>query len=195
MGEYKNIFNQVQVQGPIEWGVDNDSNMSSERTESAGFNTWLGWFGNAQLGTLFPPEKDATGNTSTYYNASDYDSITFQEKRGSTPSTITSSTIATLDYSLADTVTFKRPPGNVTLNITNISDTEGVTAHIKVFILQSANSANTGIVGNITFNGNSVQQFNYSGANTATLTANTLNTFDIKAVYLDNYWEATCIVG
>ena len=53
MGEYKNIFNQVQVQGPIEWGVDNDSNMSSERTERAGFNTWLGWFGNAQLGPIY----------------------------------------------------------------------------------------------------------------------------------------------
>ena len=53
MGEYKNIFNQVQVQGPIEWGVDNDSNMSSERTERAGYNTWLGWFGNAQLGPIY----------------------------------------------------------------------------------------------------------------------------------------------
>ena len=53
MGEYKNIFNQVQVQGPIEWGVDNDRNMSSERTERARFNTWLGWFGNAQLGPIY----------------------------------------------------------------------------------------------------------------------------------------------
>ena len=53
MGEYKNIFNQVQVQGPIEWGVDNDKNMSSERTERARFNTWLGWFGNAQLGPIY----------------------------------------------------------------------------------------------------------------------------------------------
>ena len=53
MGEYKNIFNQVQVQGPIEWGVDNDRNMASERTERAGFNTWLGWFGNAQLGPIY----------------------------------------------------------------------------------------------------------------------------------------------
>jgi len=53
MGEYKNIFNQVQVQGPIEWGVDNDRNMSSERTERASFNTWLGWFGNAQLGPIY----------------------------------------------------------------------------------------------------------------------------------------------
>ncbi len=53
MGEYKNIFNQVQVQGPIEWGVDNGSNISSERTEGAGFNTWLGWFGNAQLGPIY----------------------------------------------------------------------------------------------------------------------------------------------
>ena len=53
MGEYKNIFNQVQVQGPIEWGVDNDRNMSSERTEHARFNTWLGWFGNAQLGPIY----------------------------------------------------------------------------------------------------------------------------------------------
>ena len=53
MGEYKNIFNQVQVQGPIEWGVDNDRNMSAERTERARFNTWLGWFGNAQLGPIY----------------------------------------------------------------------------------------------------------------------------------------------
>ena len=28
MAEYKNIFNQVQVQGPVEWGVDNDSNIA-----------------------------------------------------------------------------------------------------------------------------------------------------------------------
>jgi len=53
MAEYKNIFNQVQVQGPIEWGVDNDANISSERTERARFNTWLGWVGNAQLGPIY----------------------------------------------------------------------------------------------------------------------------------------------
>ena len=53
MAEYKNIFNQVQVQGPIEWGVDNDANISSERTERARFNTWLGWIGNAQLGPIY----------------------------------------------------------------------------------------------------------------------------------------------
>ena len=53
MAEYKNIFNQVQVQGPVEWGVDNDSNIASERTERARFNTWLGWVGNAQLGPIY----------------------------------------------------------------------------------------------------------------------------------------------
>ena len=53
MAEYKNIFNQVQVQGPIEWGVANDANISSERTERARFNTWLGWIGNAQLGPIY----------------------------------------------------------------------------------------------------------------------------------------------
>ena len=53
MAEYKNIFNQVQVQGPIEWGVDNDANISSERTERARFSTWLGWIGNAQLGPIY----------------------------------------------------------------------------------------------------------------------------------------------
>ena len=53
MAEYKNIFNQVQVQGPVEWGVDTDSNIASERTETARFNTWLGWVGNAQLGPIY----------------------------------------------------------------------------------------------------------------------------------------------
>ena len=32
--------------------------------------------------SLFPPEKDATGNTSTYYNVNDYSDIIAQERPG-----------------------------------------------------------------------------------------------------------------
>ena len=53
MAEYQNIFTQVQVQGPPEWGMDNENNMQEERTKSVGFSTLAGWFGNAQLGPIY----------------------------------------------------------------------------------------------------------------------------------------------
>ena len=52
MAEYQNIFTQVQVQGPPEWGMDNENNMQEERTKSVGFATPAGWLGNAQLGQI-----------------------------------------------------------------------------------------------------------------------------------------------
>ena len=42
MAEYQNIFTQVQVKGPPEMGMDEDGNLSSERTKSTRNNTWLG---------------------------------------------------------------------------------------------------------------------------------------------------------
>jgi len=52
MAEYQNIFNQVQVAGAPEWGMDNDEGLSRERAGRPGFSTWLGWLGNAQLGPI-----------------------------------------------------------------------------------------------------------------------------------------------
>ncbi|MEM1420202.1 MAG: photosynthetic reaction center subunit M [Pseudomonadota bacterium] len=52
MAEYQNIFNQLQVQGPPEWGMDTPEGVAQERGGSPGFSTWIGWFGNAQLGPI-----------------------------------------------------------------------------------------------------------------------------------------------
>ena len=52
--EYQNIFNQVQVQGNPEWGMDDTgNNMMEERAGSPRFNTLVGIFGNAQLGPYY----------------------------------------------------------------------------------------------------------------------------------------------
>jgi photosynthetic reaction center M subunit len=51
--EYQNIFNQVQVQGTPEWGMDNENNMMAERIGKPGFSTLIGWLGNAQLGPFY----------------------------------------------------------------------------------------------------------------------------------------------
>ncbi|MEO1611582.1 MAG: photosynthetic reaction center subunit M [Pseudomonadota bacterium] len=48
--EYQNIFTQVQVQGPPEWGMDDEKTLERERVPRAGFSTIIGFFGNAQLG-------------------------------------------------------------------------------------------------------------------------------------------------
>ncbi len=53
MPEYQNIFTQVQVQGHPEWGMDNENNMMDERAGRPGFNTLIGWLGNAQLGPIY----------------------------------------------------------------------------------------------------------------------------------------------
>ncbi|MEM8740050.1 MAG: photosynthetic reaction center subunit M [Pseudomonadota bacterium] len=49
--EYQNIFNQVQVKGPPEMGMTG-GDAEHERSSGASFSTWLGSFGNAQLGPI-----------------------------------------------------------------------------------------------------------------------------------------------
>ncbi|MEM8980527.1 MAG: photosynthetic reaction center subunit M [Pseudomonadota bacterium] len=53
MAEYQNIFTQVQVQGPPEWGMDSAENIMEERQGNPGYSTLIGWFGNAQLGPVY----------------------------------------------------------------------------------------------------------------------------------------------
>jgi len=53
MPEYQNIFTQVQVQGPAELGVDNENNLTEERTTGTSFSQLIGWIGNAQLGPIY----------------------------------------------------------------------------------------------------------------------------------------------
>ena len=52
MAEYYNIFSQVQVQGPPEMGMVEDTPMQ-DRTEGTRFSPLFGWLGNAQLGPVF----------------------------------------------------------------------------------------------------------------------------------------------
>ena len=52
MANYQNIFTQVQVQGPPEMGMVEDTDLR-ERTKGTRFSTLLGWFGNAQLGPIY----------------------------------------------------------------------------------------------------------------------------------------------
>ncbi|WP_224826646.1 photosynthetic reaction center subunit M [Cognatishimia sp. MH4019] len=53
MAEYQNIFTQVQVQGPPEYGMDNENNLAEGRVGRPGFSTFVGIFGNAQLGPIY----------------------------------------------------------------------------------------------------------------------------------------------
>ena len=53
MPEYQNIFTQVQVQGPPEWGTDNENDMLKERSGEPWFSTLVGLFGNAQIGPIY----------------------------------------------------------------------------------------------------------------------------------------------
>ncbi|SIO50385.1 photosynthetic reaction center M subunit [Rhodovulum sp. ES.010] len=53
MAEYQNIFTQVQVAGPGDWGMDNENNMMEERAGGIGNFSILGWLGNAQLGPIY----------------------------------------------------------------------------------------------------------------------------------------------
>ena len=53
MAEYQNIFTQVQVQGPPEYGMDNENNLAEGRVGRPGFSTLIGIFGNAQLGPIY----------------------------------------------------------------------------------------------------------------------------------------------
>ena len=52
MPEYQNLFNQVQVQGPPEWGMDNGRGLAGERGGKPFFSTLAGWIGNAQIGPI-----------------------------------------------------------------------------------------------------------------------------------------------
>ena len=52
MPEYQNIFTQVQVQGPPEWGLDNENFMMEERMVTPWYSRTVGWIGNAQLGPI-----------------------------------------------------------------------------------------------------------------------------------------------
>ena len=53
MIEYQNVFQQVQVQGPPEWGTGGPPEMMEERYLRPGFSTLIGWLGNAQLGPIY----------------------------------------------------------------------------------------------------------------------------------------------
>ncbi len=53
MPEYQNIFQQVQVVGPAEMGIDTDAGIARERTKGVGFSQLAGLFGNAQLGPIY----------------------------------------------------------------------------------------------------------------------------------------------
>lgn len=53
MIEYQNIFTQVQVQGPPEWGMDNENNMMQERAGKPFFSKLVGLMGNAQIGPIY----------------------------------------------------------------------------------------------------------------------------------------------
>ena len=53
MPEYQNIFNQVQVAGPPEMGMDANNPDGGERVGQPVFSTLAGWLGNAQLGPIY----------------------------------------------------------------------------------------------------------------------------------------------
>lgn len=53
MAEYYNIFNQVQVAGPPEIGMDTSAGIAADRQGTPRYSKLLGWFGNAQLGPIY----------------------------------------------------------------------------------------------------------------------------------------------
>lgn len=50
--ENQNLITQVQVQGVPEMGMAEDIDLD-ERVGTPGYSTWIGWFGNAQLGPIY----------------------------------------------------------------------------------------------------------------------------------------------
>lgn len=52
MAEYQNIFNQVQVAGPPELGIDTAHVSGEDRMGKPFFSTLAGWIGNAQIGPV-----------------------------------------------------------------------------------------------------------------------------------------------
>lgn len=53
MAEYQNVFNQVQVIGPPERGMDNAAGIAADRIGAPTYSTLLGWLGNAQIGPIY----------------------------------------------------------------------------------------------------------------------------------------------
>ena len=52
MIEYQNIFTQVQVEGPPEWGLDTENGIASERGLKPFYLRLAGYMGNAQIGPI-----------------------------------------------------------------------------------------------------------------------------------------------
>jgi photosynthetic reaction center M subunit len=52
MAEYQNIFTQVQVRGPVEYGTPIEGDWFG-RTGEPFFVRWLGWLGDAQVGPIY----------------------------------------------------------------------------------------------------------------------------------------------
>lgn len=52
MSEYQNIFTQIQVRGPVEWGLPT-AEAHRDRTGKPSFSSLLGAIGNAQLGPIY----------------------------------------------------------------------------------------------------------------------------------------------
>ena len=53
MAAYQNIFTQVQVQGPTEWGLDDDNSLMEEHIVTPFHSRLVGWIGNAQIGPIY----------------------------------------------------------------------------------------------------------------------------------------------
>jgi len=53
MAEYQNIFNQVQIRGPAEMGMDNALDLAGSRAGTPRFSNLVGWIGNAQIGPIY----------------------------------------------------------------------------------------------------------------------------------------------
>jgi hypothetical protein len=153
-------------------------------------NTFAG-YETSDVGTLLPPEVDSNGNNSYYYNINDYDEIIYSETPGKNASEVLTDDLnATIDYHETDNVVFKKPYGDFFLIVNRVSELEGVTVHAKVHVLQNTTPYT---LSNIVINGNTVSSMNMSG-NLEMQVANTYNTYDIDAVYLDNQWYSTVMV-
>jgi len=148
--------------------------------------SYLKTFNNYQTATLydlFPAEG------SVYYNESDYSEILYQTTAGTIADTVNQdSNLVLVDYKESNKVILKNPTGNITLLVDNVTDAEGISLDIVAHVLQNTVAYD---ITTLNINGNNAVQLTSSGANT---TPNALNTFDVKAVYLNNNWYATVLV-
>lgn len=143
---------------------------------------------NSTLLTLFPPEYNSDGTLNPYYSSSDYSEILTQELKGTVPEQVfEDGLLVDIDYSVTQTAVVKNATGDIIVDIRNINEVEGICAESTIHLLQN-NVART--ISGIFLNGNTAQ-LSISGANT---TNTGVNTFDIKAVYLDNNWYANVLV-